>query len=187
MAEIQEIKCECGEPAVGSMIISARARHATFKPMCDECAKKDLGTCKCGKPATGKTFGTFDGMGVPTRICDECNVRVQMGEKTVRQVLEDLEKQLNVEGLLDEGLSPSSWGDSAEFFDQKAKDLRFRWIACFAVTGNSEGWYIHIDLVLDGFDENQQCKTQHLALGKTFRGRIHAFAIAARAAELLGA
>jgi len=55
------------------------------------------------------------------------------------------------------------------------------WIACYAVTGNSEGHYIHVDLIRTG-------ETRDLVfLGKTFQGMQHAQLIAAKCAELLGA
>jgi hypothetical protein len=60
----------------------------------------------------------------------------------------------------------------------------FRWVACYPVTGTSEGHYTHIDFVVP---EGESCKLVRLALGKTFRGMDHAAEMARRCAILLGA
>ncbi len=65
----------------------------------------------------------------------------------------------------------------------------YRWISCYAVTGGSEGHYVHIDLIFN---------IEHTAIGpirtplgmflaKTFQGMEHAQKIATRCATLLGA
>lgn len=68
---------------------------------------------------------------------------------------------------------------------------KYRWIACYPVTGGSEGHYIHIDFLCEDMDAHGRgtgkWKTVRLALGKTFRGMDHAAAIALRCAKLLGA
>lgn len=58
---------------------------------------------------------------------------------------------------------------------------RYRWIACYAVTGGSEGHYIHVDIVYD--DKRRDL----VFLGKTFQGMGHAQKMAAKCAEELGA
>lgn len=82
----------------------------------------------------------------------------------------------------------------------------YRWVACFAVTGGSEGHYIHVDFMVPvdrmvasegDFGEKQHelsiapgCRlwrNVRLALGKTFKGMDHACEIARRCAVLLGA
>jgi len=64
----------------------------------------------------------------------------------------------------------------------KEKWPRFvKWIACYAVTGASEGHYVHVDLI---YHDNSR---QLVFLGKTFQGMQHAQAIAAKCAEELGA
>ena len=60
----------------------------------------------------------------------------------------------------------------------------YRWIACYPVTGGSEGHYIHVDLI-HGYDGDSTGKTLHLITGKTFLGLAHALKIANRCAELL--
>ena len=80
------------------------------------------------------------------------------------------------EGLLDEYFSlvcrwdvdvTSSWPE------------RYRWIACYPVTGDSEGHYVHIDIIYH--DQSRQM----FVLAKTFQGMNHAWQIARRVAELL--
>lgn len=56
-----------------------------------------------------------------------------------------------------------------------------KWIACYAVTGGSEGHYIHVDVIYT--DQRRDMAF----MGKTFQGMAHAQAIANRCAELLGA
>lgn len=79
-------------------------------------------------------------------------------------------------------------------------------IACWAVTGGSEGHYVHVEIVyfvpdeVDAFSPDGMgtrkvrlvprqhlAKRVRLAMGKTFRGMAYAQKIAARCAELLGA
>lgn len=55
-----------------------------------------------------------------------------------------------------------------------------RWIACYAVNGDSEGHYIHVDAIKG---ESRQL----LFLGKTFRGMEHAQLIASLLAKWLHA
>jgi hypothetical protein len=179
-------KCDCGKPATKKVVTNLRGRHALLIGICDACQKQNI--CGCGKPATGQTFGILEGLGVPSQVCEECGTRLTLGEKTVSQVIASVAEQLAVEKLDGEGLHITSWASQDQgFFGQKAKDLKYRWIACYAVTGGSEGWYVHIDLVLSGYDDKMQATMKHLALCKTFEGRAHAYAIAARAAALLGA
>lgn len=61
----------------------------------------------------------------------------------------------------------------------------FRFIACYAVTGGSEGHYVHIEFIRDG-DRDNHHKIDVLAIGKTFRGWDHAWAMAKECARLLG-
>ncbi len=59
--------------------------------------------------------------------------------------------------------------------------LRWAWIACYAVTGGSEGHYIHIDVIT-----RETRVAVAMGLCKTFQGYAHACAIAAAAGEILG-
>lgn len=65
--------------------------------------------------------------------------------------------------------------------DQSVWPSKYKWIACYAVTGGSEGHYIHIDAVTP--DE----PSRGLFLGKTFLGMDHAQKIASMCSKELGA
>lgn len=99
---------------------------------------------------------------------------------TVADVCRKLRTILQAEDLIDEYLSVSNDTDQP-FFSLVG---HYRWIACYAVTGGSEGHYIHIDLI-HGYDQDWSGKALHLITGKTFLGLNHAQKIANRCAELL--
>lgn len=94
----------------------------------------------------------------------------------------------------DEGFSACFW---TEHDGKKGHEVEWpahtRFVACYAVTGGSEGHYVHVDAVLSCRVDGQayrQGDPQHsvqLFCCKTFRGAAHAQAIAAKFAELLGA
>jgi hypothetical protein len=71
------------------------------------------------------------------------------------------------------------WWDST--IDRPMWPHQWNWIACFAVTGGSEGHYVHIEVIHHG--GQRQLVSTH----KTFGGRARAQLIASRAALLLGA
>lgn len=99
---------------------------------------------------------------------------------TVSDVCQKLRDVLQAEALIDEYFSPSGMTDQPFW---KLVE-RHRWIACYAVTGGSEGHYVHVDLVY-GYDGDWTGKVLHLITGKTFLGLAHALKIANRCAELL--
>ena len=92
------------------------------------------------------------------------------------QLISEIAKELapHINHLVDEYFST----------DHEMKGKRWpknvRWVACYAVTGGSEGHYIHIDAIFDG-------QRQMIFLGKTFQGMQHAQKIANLCANLLGA
>lgn len=57
-------------------------------------------------------------------------------------------------------------------------------IACYAVRGSSEGWYVHVDAIDVG--ERGARTTRALLQIKTFGGALTAYAIAAQIAQALG-
>ena len=63
----------------------------------------------------------------------------------------------------------------------------FRWVAAYAVTGDNEGWYIHVDLVTLGDGPNDPPYLTQLCVGKTFEGMEFAQRVAAVCAEALDA
>lgn len=106
---------------------------------------------------------------------------------TVTQVFRRLRRVLEREGLIDEYFSlatPPAYRNVrlSAFMRQN----RYTWFACYAVTGGSEGHYIHVDIATQ-YDVDNSCKVFHLITGKTFLGMEHALKIAARCSQLLGA
>lgn len=99
---------------------------------------------------------------------------------TVADVCRRLRAVLESEDLIDEYFSVSI--DTDPPFCKLVEN--HRWIACYAVTGGSEGHYIHIDLI-HGYDQDWSGKALHVITGKTFLGLGHAQRIANRCAELL--
>lgn len=100
---------------------------------------------------------------------------------TVADVYQKLRGILEAEGLIDEYFSLSIETDLTFWKLQES----YRWIACYAVTGGSEGHYVHLDLI-GGYGQDWTGKALHLITGKTFLGLAHALKIANRCAELLG-
>jgi hypothetical protein len=74
------------------------------------------------------------------------------------------------------------WGDLWCF-----RGKCYRWIACFAVTGASEGHYIHVDLIGTQGPHDAADARLNLFLGKTLDGMERACEIATLLAHLLGA
>jgi hypothetical protein len=99
---------------------------------------------------------------------------------TVADVYQKLRDILEAEGLIDEYFSLSIETDLT--FWKLLESCR--WVACYAVTGGSEGHYVHVDLI-HGYDQDWTGKARHLITGKTFLGLAHALKIANRCAELL--
>jgi hypothetical protein len=65
--------------------------------------------------------------------------------RTIANVIRDLNTQLKAEGVADNEL----FGDQTAWDANKAKTLpaRWSWLACYPVRGNSEGYYVHIDMI----------------------------------------
>lgn len=83
---------------------------------------------------------------------------------TIRQVRTELSAALEASGLSTDGVW-SNWTEMPE--DNPFPEGR---IACFAVPGGSEGWYTHVEVLLDG-------KTRLVFLCKTFDGYPTALAV----------
>jgi len=63
----------------------------------------------------------------------------------------------------------------------------YRWIACYAVTGGSEGHYVHVDRIWARDAYKGELVHEPLFLAKTFGGYARACQIAALLGERLGA
>ena len=121
-----------------------------------------------------------------------------ISDKTpVREVFDLLSARLKRDGLLDEmdyfSISHDYGQDSVSNLPFYGAMPGWRWVSCFAVTGGSEGHYIHIEVA--GYDKNcappgdrgQVGHRMMLFLGKTFAGMEKAQSIANRCAILLDA
>jgi len=105
--------------------------------------------------------------------------------RTIGEVYTALYAQLEAEGLVDEYFSDMTHHriPGELFTEDKWPDAR--WISCFAVTGDSEGYYIHVEAI---YKDNSR---KLLFLGKTLQeglaGLSWSYRIALRCAELLNA
>ena len=104
--------------------------------------------------------------------------------RALRALPDDAEPDGSTCPVIDEYFSPG-WYTSEKRANEPVP--RARWIACYAVTGGSEGHYIHVDLIVDGGADGYERHAIPLALGKTFRGMAHAQRIASLCAAFLGA
>lgn len=109
------------------------------------------------------------------------------GNRPVGEVFTELKERLKAENLLPD-----------EYFDLVYPDVvkpklelefpRYRWIACYAVTGDSEGHYIHVDAVVPRTDlDSPIYQIVMVFLGKTFQDLDFALVVAAACARHLGA
>lgn len=95
---------------------------------------------------------------------------------TINQVYEYLRKNMP-DDMIDEYFSNmATYGKNGD----NAFPQDYNWIACYAVTGGSEGHYVHVDII-------KEDKRTLLYLAKTFRGYDHACAIAAHLGKMLNA
>jgi hypothetical protein len=95
---------------------------------------------------------------------------------TINKVFDYLSKSMP-DDMIDEYFSNMAKYDKNgnEAFPQD-----YNWIACYAVTGGSEGHYVHVDII-------KEDKRTLLYLAKTFRGYNHACEIAAHLGKMLNA
>jgi len=108
-----------------------------------------------------------------------------VGNPTYREVYRELYKALENEGLIDEYFSNQYDTGMSPGKDKSDTPIpNFRWVACWAVVGGSEGHYIHVELVYPD-DAHKHFIHEAFALGKTFQGWDHAWTIARRCAELM--
>jgi len=123
-------------------------------------------------------------------------LRRARGRKVV-DIARDLKAILEAEGLVDEsfglyiGWQHEHAKSGVPYWQGGCDEVEwpndYRWIACYAVMGDSEGHYIHIELVRQGKGCDDPDTHELVFLGKTFQGLDHAYALAKRTAELLGA
>ncbi|MBO8128050.1 MAG: hypothetical protein H0Z39_02460 [Peptococcaceae bacterium] len=104
--------------------------------------------------------------------------------RMVREVFKDLRERLKSEDLLPDEYFELSFGIT----DGDREFPRYRGLACYPVTGSSEGHYIHVDaLVLREDLHPAVLECVPVFLGKTFQGFDFAARVAAACAKYLGA
>lgn len=97
-------------------------------------------------------------------------------ESVYSHIVEQLRKgydEDNWYGPIDEYFSIANKYDGPKYWPTD-----YRWIAVFAVTGGSEGHYIHVEAISDN-------RRELLFLGKTFQGMDHALEIVKILSKLL--
>lgn len=124
----------------------------------------------------GPTFKPID-IGVFEPVPGEERLLKYVRNRTVVEVYEDLCKRLKDEGCFPDeyfGIMRDSRYSTNEEFPQ------YHWIACFPVTGASEGYYIHVEVI------NGNAR-RLLFLGKTLQDFDFAAKVAIACAKHLGA
>jgi hypothetical protein len=117
---------------------------------------------------------------------------VRVAGRPIPEIMRDLDRRLTAEDLIDEYFAlgqPYQYDHARRPHTPLDWPDRYRWIACYACTGGSEGHYVNVDLITENGKEGKEADwvRNALAVIKTFRGMEHAQKIAARCAALLGA
>ncbi|MEW6041646.1 MAG: hypothetical protein AB1633_09005 [Elusimicrobiota bacterium] len=107
-----------------------------------------------------------------------------VGNRPVREILEELKDRLKEEDCYPD----RSFDTAGLFIDDNGKNPfpDYSRIACFPVTGDSEGHNIHVDVIAYN-EELKTTVTQPVFLGKTFQGIDFACKVANACAKHLGA
>ena len=117
-------------------------------------------------------------------IPEKPGFRRHVGNRSVGEVYNDLQEKLRQIIVEWDGEKVLLW-DTLDYFstqhDTRDEIPSWKWIACFPVTGGSEGHYIHIEVI------DSEGKLTPLYLGKTFCGWDMACKIANEIGRLLGA
>lgn len=111
-------------------------------------------------------------------MMEEVSRLIATEERSVREVFRDLKEHLRETGFL-----PEEYFALSTLMENQQNALipEYRRLACFAVTGISEGHYVRIEAI-----EADEQRTL-LFLGKTFAGFDRAYDIARECARALGA
>ena len=98
------------------------------------------------------------------------------GMRTIGEIFKELSQRLK-----ENNLWPDEYFQVTTDWDYDIPFPEFHWISCFAVTGGSEGHYIHIEIINDD-------RRKLIYLGKTlFQGMDFAYDVARACAKHLGA
>lgn len=102
--------------------------------------------------------------------------------RSYREVFDDLEAGLQAAEMVDEYISLNCRNDDPH---QQAPIASYRWISVYAVRGDSEGYYIHIDFIRQ--DAQSSRIVESFAMIKTCGNFDRGWEIAKHAAFLLDA
>jgi hypothetical protein len=123
---------------------------------------------------------SHDGAELPTTSLDTDRL-------TIRELYTALRPELE---KLDDGFEYFSISTTLQYTQGNRQHQpigRYRWIACYAVTGGSEGHYIHVDRIYEAEPYARQFTHEAIFLAKTFSGYERACQIAAYLGSRLGA
>lgn len=111
---------------------------------------------------------------------------------TIDELYQTLRPELEAfDGTLgdDSGLDYFSVASEIQYDNPRRHQVigKTRWFACYAVTGTSEGHYIHIDRIYQAEPYDRKWTHEPIFLAKTFGGYSGACALAAYLGARLGA
>lgn len=117
---------------------------------------------------------------------------VRVAGRPVVEVMRELDRRLTSEDLIDEYFAMGQeyqYAQARKSYTPVDWPASYRWIACYAVRGGSEGHYTHVDLIMENGKQGSEADWVRVSLAmiKTFKGMEHARTIAARCADHLGA
>lgn len=154
--------------------------------MCDALIRDHVDGCH-NKADVHARYAMFsDKFGEPCD-CPITKVSIDVETMSLRQLKQILQPE--VEAIAD-GMDYFELSIEAKYQNPARLDQpigRYRWIACYAVTGGSEGHYVHIDRLYLEKEYDREYQREPIMLIKTFGGYAQACAIAALIGERLGA
>lgn len=106
--------------------------------------------------------------------------------RKLKDILEDLIKKLG------EDYKELDYFGFSSIIERKDREQvawpeKWRWIACYAVRGDSEGYYIHVDVIFSDGTRDSNGTREMLFLGKSLSGMDLALRVANKCAKYLGA
>ncbi len=104
---------------------------------------------------------------------------IELEGRLIKDIHSDLVRELG--GMVDEYFSIDCGVRAHGLRSGAFWPTDVKWIACYAVTGGTEGWYWHVDIIRSDGSRDM------VFLGKTFISMEHAQNCVAKCAELLGA
>ena len=118
-------------------------------------------------------------------------LKVDVKAKTIRDIYRELRTALEAEKLVDEA-EENAYFSVSPLVPEGAFDSPFPtgyvFVACYAVTGTTDGHYVHVDLLYPGpASDTHPLRSHTMFVGKTFKGMEHARRMANKCADVLKA